>query len=86
VRPCGAYFVEVGVTPGYELIFMKRITMTSSKIEEQAIYESELAQDIGKLAAKAVDQAEKAKDKLGQFGRYILNKKMIKVKIVPVRS
>ena len=60
--------------------------MTSSKIEEQAIYESELAQDIGKLAAKAVDQAEKAKDKLGQLGRYILNKKMIKVKIVPVRS
>ena len=60
--------------------------MNSSKIEEQAIYESELAQDIGKCAAKGLDYAEKAKDKLGQFGRYILNKKMIKVKIVPVRS
>ena len=25
MRPCGAYFVEVGVTPGYELILMRMI-------------------------------------------------------------
>ena len=60
--------------------------MTSSKTEEQTLYESGLAQDLGKLAAKAVDQAEIAKDKVGEFFGYCLTRKKVMVKITPLRN